>query len=319
MNNRKMSDLKEMFYLKDMISKNGHIFLETTLNNWQDIFKLNQKFLEKFIFRGQANKEWGLSTSLERLMVRLYPKLIDSTIKSTQEKKMIEDFQWKYPLYSNSSIDTFDFVEWLAVMQHYGSATRLLDFSYSFFVALYMAVYDNGCDNSVWAINRIPIESQSFTEFRKRNNVNRSSSNTLKLFSLELGNEAIKESFKQQIERQLFIIEPKNSNERLARQQGLFLMPSDVKCTFFDCLIPYLGTVEPVFLSFQNLIEYSHEAKYNQEDITLIKIVIPKENNFMIVEYLRKMNLTAEILFPGLEGLGESMNYLRTRIGQKNE
>jgi len=39
----------------------------------------------------------------------------------------------------------------------------------------------------------------------------------------------------------------------------------------------------------------------------------------MITKYLRAMNLTAEMLFPGLEGLAKSMNYGRSRLGQKDE
>lgn len=40
-------------------------------------------------------------------------------------------------------------------MQHFGAKTRLLDFSDSLFVAVYMALYGaNNSDASVWALNK---------------------------------------------------------------------------------------------------------------------------------------------------------------------
>lgn len=43
-----------------------HAFIETKIQEWNDLFLLNQKFMSNFIFRGQANSEWSLRTSLER-------------------------------------------------------------------------------------------------------------------------------------------------------------------------------------------------------------------------------------------------------------
>jgi len=137
--------------------KNSHLYIETTLNNWLDIFRLNQRFLAKFIFRGQSNEKWGLSTSLERQIERLFPNLEDKWTTPTQEKFMLKDFKWKYPLYSMQSPDPEDDIEWLTIMQHYGATTRLLDFTYSIFVALHMVVADNGNSGAIWAINKIPV------------------------------------------------------------------------------------------------------------------------------------------------------------------
>ena len=41
-------------------------FIETKIQEWNDLFLLNQKFMSNLIFRGQANSEWSLRTSLER-------------------------------------------------------------------------------------------------------------------------------------------------------------------------------------------------------------------------------------------------------------
>lgn len=48
-------------------------FIETKIKEWNDLFLLNQKFMSNFIFRGQANSEWSLRTSLERLIENHHP------------------------------------------------------------------------------------------------------------------------------------------------------------------------------------------------------------------------------------------------------
>ena len=297
-----------------------HVFLETELKSWDDIFRLNQKFLSRFVFRGQIKEEWGLSTSLERQIYRHFPNLSDKDIIPLHEREMIKEFQWKYPLYSSSYPDHKNIVEWLTIMQHYGSATRLLDFSYSIFVAIYMAVADNGDNGVLWAINKIPIDLQIFSKYREVKNTNRANKDLLNQFTIETANDILlNHGFDKNIVKQLFLIEPQICNERLSRQQGLFLMPSDIKCSFTDCLASYLGTNDPVEIKFQDLISYSQGAKYSQEDITIMKIVIPKNLTFKIMKYLRAMNVTTEILFPGLDGLAKSVNYQRFSFNSEDE
>lgn len=289
-----------------------HIFLETCLNNWEDIFKLNQRFIDRFIFRGQINELWNLSTSLERLVHRHHPNLYDKYILPIYEREMIKEFQWKYPLYSTSSIDHKNIIEWLAIMQHYGSATRLLDFSYSIFVAIYMAVIDTSGNGVLWAVNKIPINFSVFEKYRKVKGKNRVGKDELKKFTLEEANNIIlNHSFEKNLKKELYIIEPQICNERLSRQQGLFLMPSDITCSFEDCLHTYLETNISIRMDFSELIEYSRQNKYSQEDIMVMKIIIPSELSFRILKHLRAMNVTSEILFPGIDGLAKSVNYHR--------
>lgn len=297
-----------------------HMFLETELEYWDDIFKLNQRFLSKFIYRGQANEKWSLSTSLERQTNRLFPNLFDKSVIPSQERDMLTEFRWKYPLYSAIGPDSKNIVEWLTIMQHYGAATRLLDFSYSIFVAMYMAMADNGESGALWAINKIPLNFQIFEKYREINNINSVGNDILSQFALDQANDIlINHSFDLKIKKQLFIIKPQMCNERLSRQQGLFIMPSDIQCSFTDCLSSYLYSPNSLRIKFEDLVKYSHGAKYKQEDITLIKIVIPQEKNYQIMKHLRAMNITTEILFPGLEGLAKSLNYARFSFNREDE
>lgn len=44
--------------------------------------------------------------------------------------------------------------EWLTVMRHYGTPTRLLDFTYSLYVAMFFAAEDVEGDSVIWAVNK---------------------------------------------------------------------------------------------------------------------------------------------------------------------
>ena len=74
------------------------------------------------------------------------------------EHKMTKEFQRKYPMYEKYLIPKDDnTIEWLAIMQHYGVPTRMLDFSHSLGVALYIGVSE--CENqdgsaSIWMLNK---------------------------------------------------------------------------------------------------------------------------------------------------------------------
>jgi len=292
------------------MNKLENLYIETKLEKWNDLFNLNQKFLSKFIFRGQANEKWNLSTALERQIYKFSPELIDKNTIPIQEADMLKEFKWKYSLYSNKQPGDNDTVEWLTIMQHYGTATRLLDFSYSLFVALHMAVFNNGFTGAIWAINKIPINQHLFAQYMKVKKINSASQEKLDLFALERANEIVNiHSFDNEIEKQLFIIKPMFCNERLSRQQGLFLLPSSTKIPFSDCLNTYLHSPTSIKIPFDKFIDYSNEGKYKQKDISLIKIVIPKEMNYILTKNLKAMNVTSEILFPGLEGLAKSLNY----------
>jgi hypothetical protein len=297
-----------------------NVFLETELENWEDIFKLNQKFLSRFVYRGQSDNRWNLSTSLERQISRQFPNLTDKDIIPLHEREMIREFQWKYPLYSSSSPDKTNLIEWLAIMQHYGSATRLLDFTHSIFVAIYMALIENMGDSAVWAINKIPVDIQVFDKYRELKHEKSVGKDILNKFSIETANDIlVNHSFDRNIIKQLYFIEPQFCNERLSRQQGLFLIPSDIKCSFLDCLSSYLYSPDPVEIKFKDLISYSVGARHSQTDITLMKINIPQRLTYKIMKYLRAMNVTTEMLFPGLAGLAKSVNYPRFSFDPEDE
>lgn len=131
-------------------------YIVTELEHWNDIFRLNQRFMSNFVFRGQGNAEWPLSTSLARMVESHHPNYLDKLMPAVYEQEMMDDFQWKYPSYEKTHIPAKDeAIEWLSLMQHYGSPTRMLDFSYSMYIALFMAIDGSFHQKSaIWALNK---------------------------------------------------------------------------------------------------------------------------------------------------------------------
>ncbi len=105
----------------------------------------------KWIFRGQRD-HWDLDTSLDRAFAKygIIPRTVkDEDTKNAVERqcraieeKMLRSFMRKAHHYLTQVPEPDDIVDWLAIMRHYGAPTRLLDWTYSFYVAVYNAVED---------------------------------------------------------------------------------------------------------------------------------------------------------------------------------
>ena len=64
--------------------------------------------------------------------------------------------------------------------------------------------------------------------------------------------------------------------------------------------------------------EINKSEGFNSNDYALIRIIIPKEFKFDLIYLLNKMNINAETIYPGLEGLGRSMMYQRYESYEDN-
>ncbi len=303
-----------------MSDKLNNAYITTEVENWNDFFLLHQRFISRFVFRGQANADWKLQTSLDRLINKLHPNYIDPIIPASYEDRMIEEFVWKYPLYEKNIIpQKEEYIEWLALMQHYGSPTRLLDFSHSLFVALFMAIDNYSFDYSaVWGLNKIILNHKIFDKYRAEYETNYAGGNDLENYIYNRANTSIKNSMSVNlIEPELYVVKPKNCNERQNRQQGLFVIPSNIQSSFEENLFALVNDKQVLSIPIKNLIEYSNSrsGNYSQSDILLVKINIHKRLNLEITKILKQMNISAETLYPGLEGLAKSMSCLRDAMG----
>ncbi|HEX3748066.1 MAG TPA: FRG domain-containing protein [Bryobacteraceae bacterium] len=114
-----------------------------------------------WIFRGHKKETYPLRPLIERD----YPYMDWAEV----EYKSLREFQSKAALHMDPARlppTSLEFkLTWLATMQHYGLSTRLLDFTYSPYVALYFALRNREQDASgyaeVWGINATVIRKQA--------------------------------------------------------------------------------------------------------------------------------------------------------------
>ena len=117
-------------------------------------------------------------------------------------------------------------LDWLALIQHYGGPTRLLDFTYSLYVSAFFAIETATKDSAIWAINlhelnlatqeKLCISAQGYiTDIQHAHN--------LKFEELVS---------KKSQDVAVIHVEPDKLHDRLWMQQGLFLAPTNPNIPF---------------------------------------------------------------------------------------
>ncbi len=112
-------------------------FSEITLNNWSHFLSYCLKLKSdkmQWVYRGQRG-DWDLKTRLERACEEF--ELLEYAEQI--EFQLIREFRRRYVGIDHDLVQK-DTLYCLALMQHHGAPTRLLDFSYSPFVAAYFAL-----------------------------------------------------------------------------------------------------------------------------------------------------------------------------------
>lgn len=298
---------------------NKRRYVKTRLEYWNDISMLNPRFLMGFVFRGQGKSNWHIQSSLERLIERFYSTDVQHKIyPSGFEIEMLREFQWKYPNYETANMPKDDeIIEWLSIMQHYGSCTRMVDFTFSPYVALFMAIdsSEKDSDFTIWCLNHLTLSGIFSNDHNTErvnllfDNPNNKSSvyNFVNQFLIDSVNDVERE-FKPYVH----LVKPCKANKRIVEQQGLFAIPERINIPFEDNLFSLVDNREAVYVEFKDIIDYSYSGKITRsEDFFLIKIDIPAKFRYEITKSLYLMNMTAESLYPGLAGLAKSLNYQR--------
>lgn len=116
-----------------------------SLSNYLEHIKLQCAGKRNVLFRGHTNSIWELEPKIARLKLRTGFKLVEA------EKEMLEDFKRQaLPHLPRSLQDDWD---WLALAQHHGLPTRLLDWTTNALVALWFAVEkpaEENANGAVW-------------------------------------------------------------------------------------------------------------------------------------------------------------------------
>ena len=246
-----------------------------------------------WVFRGQSHP-WPLKPTLERIadpaIVRRF---------GTVEKPLIREFMSRVHQYTADVPDEDDELGCLALMQHYGAPTRLLDWTMSPFVAAFFAVEKppHGEPQEapiIWAVNRReliedvlqvvrfedpgipPDQIAKAKEFLDTTPTPVDAYRPLEITLLKR---------RAPFQRPLVIPDrPFKMNERLSVQQGVFLR------------------VNPPNWSFEDGLRYVLAKRKDGKGRALHKLRIAPEERLQLLKELHRMNISAESLYPGLDG-----------------
>jgi len=290
-------------------------------NNRSEKIDKNEKRKYKFIFRGQGPYK-KLKTSIERAFEEYK---IKGNERQRIEKQLIRSFQRKAPYHLKGVCvpPPDETLEWLSLMQNYGAPTRLLDWTYSFYRAVYSAMQEwgkkrtKGHEVVIWVMNTkwFSNKTEGNPEMKVRGvlrekikNLPESSPDERKQkkellcalrqetkettdYAGRLANNRNKlVQYLMGLERPLSLVynmTPIGLNERVIYQQGTFLLPGNIKKSFMD-----------------NLKDYRDGS---QNHLYRIPINLDLRERNKILEELNDMNINEAVLFPGLDGFARSL------------
>jgi hypothetical protein len=238
----------------------------------------------RHVFRGQSRRDGPLIPGLMRMGSHYH----------AIEQLLLNDFKQYAPsnLWPGNSL-----WNWLAVAQHHGLPTRLLDWTYSPYVALHFATADMGTetqggDGVVWCLDYgetnkyLPEKlSEKLKEYRKS------------VFSVALLDEVVPtldEFDNLQAEAFVIFLEPPSLDERIINQVALFSILASPRRKSEN---------EGQLLSLNGVLDEMEQRRGEQAVSLYKKIIIPAELKWEIRDKMDQANITERVLFPGLDGL----------------
>jgi len=282
----------------------------SNINEFSEVLEYIQKsppWTRNVIYRGHDCAGYKLTSTLERLVEKLNKAGSERiggithhphTLKSAEDW-LLSEFRRGVRHHYDVGLDDKDRLGWLALMQHHGAPTRLLDWTLSPYVALYFAVQPGRAECAVWAHSPsilddwcMAIETAADVDEATRK----------KLFpmtrKLITSNSDIEE--RHDIINKLLhsgtankyslatFIRPFHLNLRVTAQQGVFAVPLSDEIPLERCLL------QSVLMS-------------KSGGALMHKITIKDYSRTQILRELKLMNITHETLFPGLDGFAKSL------------
>ncbi|WP_315450389.1 FRG domain-containing protein [uncultured Treponema sp.] len=249
------------------------------INSPENLVNRLNLFGNEFVFRGHSNIGWELKTSLRRLLYNNYQAKVE-----VFETYSLNEFKSKFYLYNKDDYEPKTDLEWLAMMQHYGTPTRLLDFTESPYIALYFCLENSNKKQkenmAIYALNYREINKTTINYLENldasfkydyldiENNKDQIFENKITKFNIPL----------------LWISEPKRLNKRIERQRGTFLYTNERNKTYEEILESEIYKNIPSFL-----LEFSANFWDNYYTI------------------LNKMNINGKTVYGDLEGLSKQI------------
>lgn len=287
---------------------------------------------ESWVYRGQSSAAWHLATTLER----------NCSISSDfgaclrREHEAIKRFR----ALTRGRLDFGnDRISWLSAMQHYGVWTRLLDFTRSFFVALFFASQKASkgkepCDFAVWCLNlKKTFEKSGAVDKSVRTDVEaaavKPNDMSLEEFKdcLEVAADACKRAcYFDDAERVSFLralanemledgsqvrsgvvpVDLPNSNERILAQNGLFVLPANFE-GFESNLVETLEVDKDAFAEgMVNASVGKVMGLLECRRLACAKIIIDQQCRDEVVKLLNAANITPRTIYSDIPGIALS-------------
>jgi hypothetical protein len=169
-------------------------------------------------------------------------------------------------------------LEWLALMQHHGAPTRLLDFTWSPYVAAFFALERATADAAIWAGSSGP-EVPNYRGFYISALLDR----VLELPHPRTLDAEIQWQADREVIPAALISEPVLMNQRMTSQAGTFVIPTSRIDVPVESLIPPASAFKLKLIG-RSLRKQTMERLYN-------------------------MNISNATLFPGVDGLARSLAF----------
>jgi hypothetical protein len=200
------------------------------------------------------------------------------------EQALVSSFQRGCHLYIDNPPQLNETVEWWSLMQHYGAPTRLVDWSYSFYISAFFAIEsmapDTTCAIYALELNQLVAASKQQMSDDALNalQVDPRAKDPRTVNRILSGSPLV------------FPVNPFRLNQRLRIQQGIFLAASDLTQDFKT--------------NFRKTIEQTNSSEFFKKieltaDLTTL--------NEALMD-LRRMNLTTESIYPGIEGFARGLH-----------
>lgn len=244
------------------------------VNNWeqlqQELFRDSWdesigRFRSSFVYRGLSDATYQLKTSIIRLggdFTQLEGHLLRNFKKYAYQNQVRGNSVWN----------------WLAVAQHHGLPTRLLDWTYSPYIALHFAtanILKYNTDGVIWCINY--VKSKDYLPENMIQVLKKEGSNIFTPEMLDDVCNSLPALDDLQKEEFLLFLEPPSLDNRIINQHALFSLMSNPNHFPSDFL-------------------KAHPELY-------FRIIIPAKLKWEIRDKLDQANITERVLFPGLDGL----------------
>jgi hypothetical protein len=232
-----------------------------------------QRFRSSFAYRGLSDAGYELKTTLMRLQGP-FPLL---------ERHLLRNFR----KYAHRDVVPADSVwNWLATAQHFGLPTRLLDWTFSPYVAMHFATaslnrYD--VDGVIWCVDY--VKAHRFLPARLRHLLEEEGSNLVTAEILDRFVNSLGELDATASDGDFVIFfEPPSLDQRIVNQYALFSLMSSPTATLDQWL-----ALRPELLH---------------------RIIIPAALKWEVRDKLDQANITERVMFPGLDGVSSWLKRL---------